>query len=76
MGWSEDEGKVGLIVGLSNDLTAQGLKAGQIIKPLAEIVGGKGGGKPDMAQAGGKDAKMLPVALEKALELGKGLLTR
>ncbi len=75
-GWSEEEGKVGLIVGLTSDLTAKGLKAGEIIKPLAEMVGGRGGGKPDLAQAGGKDAAKLPAALKKAVELGEGLLRR
>ncbi len=69
-GW-EDDGKVPLIVALTHDLVAKGLKAGDLIRPVAEIVGGKGGGKPDLAQAGGKDATKLPAALAKALELAK-----
>jgi alanyl-tRNA synthetase len=68
---SVEEDKVPLIVALSQDLVKKGLKAGDLIKPIAEIVGGKGGGKPDMAQAGGKDAAKLPVALAKAMELAK-----
>jgi alanyl-tRNA synthetase len=70
----DDEGKVPLYVALTADLTAKGLKAGDLIKPLAEIVGGKGGGKPDMAQAGGKDAAKLPAALAKANEIGRAAL--
>ena len=69
-GW-EDDGKVPLLVALTHDLVAKGLKAGDLIKPVAEMVGGKGGGKPDLAQAGGKDATKLPAALAKALELVK-----
>ena len=72
-GW-EDDGKVPLILALTSDLVAKGLKAGDLIKPLAEIVGGKGGGKPDKAEAGGKDASKLPAALAKALELGRAAL--
>ncbi|OWK37533.1 alanine--tRNA ligase [Fimbriiglobus ruber] len=75
-GWAEDDGKAPLIVALTSDLLAKGLKAGDVIKPLAEIVGGKGGGKPDLAQAGGKDASKLPEAMAKALELGRELLTK
>jgi len=70
----DDEGKVSLIVALTTDLVAKGLKAGEIIRPVAEIVGGKGGGKPDMAQAGGKDPAKLLEALRKASELGRAAL--
>jgi alanyl-tRNA synthetase len=73
-GWTEDEGKVPLITALTNDLVNKGLKAGDIVKQVAAIVGGSGGGKPDMAQAGGKDASKLPEALLKAEMLGKELL--
>jgi alanyl-tRNA synthetase len=75
-GWAEEDGKVPLMVALTNDLVAKGLKAGDLIKPVAEIVGGKGGGKPDLAQAGGKDAAKLPAALAKALELGRAALEK
>ncbi len=73
-GWTEDEGKVPLIAALTNDLVKKGLKAGDIVKQVATIIGGSGGGKPDMAQAGGKDATKLPDALKKAIELGRELL--
>ena len=68
-GWIEDDGKVPVVVALSKDLVAKGLKAGELVKPIAAIVGGGGGGKPDIAQAGGKDASQLPAALAKAREL-------
>ncbi len=56
------DGKVSLVVGVSADLTAK-IKAGELVAFLAQQVGGKGGGRPDMAQAGGNDAAQLPVAL-------------
>ena len=68
-GWAEEDGKVPVVVALSKDLTAKGLKAGDLVKPIAAIVGGSGGGKPDIAQAGGKDATQLPAALDKARAL-------
>ncbi|CAH8205708.1 alanine--tRNA ligase [Vibrio aestuarianus] len=55
--------KVGLIAGVTKDLTAK-VKAGELVNMVALQVGGKGGGRPDMAQAGGSDAKALPKALE------------
>ncbi|EOZ5528210.1 alanine--tRNA ligase [Vibrio metschnikovii] len=55
--------KVGLIAGVTNDLTAK-VKAGELVNLVAQQVGGKGGGRPDMAQAGGSDAQALPLALE------------
>lgn len=75
-GWTEDEGKVPLVVALTNDLVKKGLKSGDIVKQVAAIIGGSGGGKPEMAQAGGKDASKLPDALKKAEELGRELLER
>jgi len=66
---SSSEGKPSLLVGLTDDLVKGGLKAGEIIKPLATIIGGGGGGRPNLAQAGGKDAAKLPEALRKAREL-------
>jgi alanyl-tRNA synthetase len=73
-GWTEDEGKVPLIAALTNDLVKKGLKAGDVVKQVAAVVGGSGGGKPDFAQAGGKDASKLPEALAKAEQLGLELL--
>ena len=57
------EGKVSLVVGVSKDLTGK-IKAGELINMVAEQVGGKGGGRPDMAMAGGVDSVALPKALE------------
>lgn len=54
--------KVSMIVGVTNDLTAK-VKAGDLISYVAQQVGGKGGGRPDMAQAGGTDASALPTAM-------------
>jgi alanyl-tRNA synthetase len=62
---------------VTGDLIERGLKAGDIVREVARIVGGGGGGRPDLAQAGGKDAGKLPEALaavpglvEKALTNG------
>ncbi len=54
--------KVSVIVGVTNDLTAK-VKAGDLISYVAQQVGGKGGGRPDMAQAGGNDVNALPAAM-------------
>lgn len=56
------EGKVSLIAGVSKDVTDR-VKAGELIGMVTQQVGGKGGGRPDMAQAGGTDAAALPAAL-------------
>lgn len=56
------DGKVSLISGVSKDVTDR-VKAGELIGMVAQQVGGKGGGRPDMAQAGGTDAAALPAAL-------------
>jgi alanyl-tRNA synthetase len=58
-----DGGKVALIAGVTADLTSR-IKAGELVNFVAQQVGGKGGGRPDMAQAGGTDAAKLPQALE------------
>ncbi|MTC61551.1 alanine--tRNA ligase [Providencia rustigianii] len=54
--------KVSIIVGVTNDLTAK-IKAGDLVSYVAQQVGGKGGGRPDMAMAGGSDVKALPTAM-------------
>jgi alanyl-tRNA synthetase len=59
---STEGGKVTLIAGVTSDLTAR-IKAGDLVNHVATQVGGKGGGRPDMAQAGGTDAAALPAAL-------------
>ncbi len=61
------DGKVSLVAGLSPDLVKQGLHAGNWLKEVAPIVGGGGGGRPDLAQAGGKLPEKVPAALEHAL---------
>ena len=58
-----NDGKVSLIAGVTDDLTAK-VKAGDLVNYVAQQVGGKGGGRADMAQAGGTDAAKLPGALE------------
>ncbi|RTL58056.1 MAG: alanine--tRNA ligase [Rhodocyclaceae bacterium] len=59
---SVNDGKVSLIAGVTADLTGK-VKAGELVNFVAQQVGGKGGGRPDMAQAGGTDAAALPAAL-------------
>jgi alanyl-tRNA synthetase len=58
------DGKVQLVAGLSKDLIERGLHAGNWLKEVAPIVGGGGGGRSDMAQAGGKAPEKIPEALE------------
>jgi alanyl-tRNA synthetase len=58
-----NDGKVSLIAGVTADLTGK-LKAGELVNYVAQQVGGKGGGRPDMAQAGGTDPAGLPSALQ------------
>jgi alanyl-tRNA synthetase len=61
------DGKVNLAAGLTPDLIALGLNAGQWLKDVAPLVGGGGGGRPDLAQAGGKLPDQIPAALERAV---------
>jgi len=70
---SASEGSVSLIVAVTKDLTAR-VQAGKVIGPLAQRVGGKGGGRPDMAEAGGKDPSALDAALADAYQLVDGLI--
>jgi alanyl-tRNA synthetase len=62
---SATNGNVALIVGVTKDLTSR-IQAGKVIAPVAQKVGGKGGGRPDLAEAGGKDAASLDSALHEA----------
>jgi alanyl-tRNA synthetase len=62
------EGKVQLVAGLSQDMVERGLHAGNWLKQVAPVVGGGGGGRPDLAQAGGKYPEKIPDALQHALE--------
>ncbi|HEU5397861.1 MAG TPA: alanine--tRNA ligase [Gammaproteobacteria bacterium] len=68
-----NEGKVSLIAGVTQDLTAK-VKAGELVNMVAQQVGGKGGGRPDMAQAGGTDPSKLDAALKSVPEWVKGKL--
>lgn len=76
LGWKNEDGTAGLAAGVSEDLVKKGIKSNDVIKPVAEIIGGKGGGPPHLATAGGKDSGKLSDALARALELGTGLLSR
>ena len=71
---STTEGKVSLVAMASKDTIEKGIHCGKIIKEIAKITGGDGGGRPDMAQAGGKNPKRLDEAIKKVIELVKDLL--
>jgi alanyl-tRNA synthetase len=62
-----DDGKVQLVAGVTKDLIDKGIHAGNWLKAVAPTVGGGGGGRPDMAQAGGKVPEKIPDAIEQAL---------
>ena len=70
---SASNGNVALIVGVTKDLTSR-VQAGKVIGRVAQKVGGKGGGRPDLAEAGGKDASALDAALDGAYGVVEGLL--
>ncbi|MBZ5665749.1 MAG: alanine--tRNA ligase [Acidobacteriia bacterium] len=70
---SASNGNVSLIVGVTKDLTSR-IQAGKVIGPVAQRVGGKGGGRPDLAEAGGKDAGALDEALGEAYSVVESLL--
>ncbi|MFA5701751.1 MAG: DHHA1 domain-containing protein, partial [Desulfuromonas sp.] len=65
--------KVALLVAVSTDLHGR-IKAGEIIKPLAEMIGGRGGGRPDLAQAGGSEVSSIDAMLEQAPTLIEQIL--
>ena len=64
---SPGPGKVMMIAGLSRDLVDRGIKAGDWVKAVAPVVGGNGGGKPDLAQAGGKNPEKIEHAIKEAV---------
>ena len=70
---SASNGNVALIVGVTKDLTSR-VQAGKVVGAVAQKVGGKGGGRPDLAEAGGKDAGALDAALDGAYGVVEGLL--
>ena len=64
---AEVDNKVSILVVVSDNLTSK-YQAGKIVNQVAAVVGGKGGGRADMAQAGGKDLAKIDLALQKARE--------
>jgi alanyl-tRNA synthetase len=74
-GWADD-GKVQLIAAVTDDLVKKGIKAGNLVGEAAKVVGGRGGGRPTMAQAGGKEPTKLPEALQLARKLASEQLAR
>ncbi len=73
LGSADSEGKVALVVGATKDVSAR-VPAGKLVGAVAKLVGGSGGGRPDLAEAGGKDAAALPAALAAAPRLVAELL--
>ncbi|MBV9088175.1 MAG: alanine--tRNA ligase, partial [Acidobacteriaceae bacterium] len=71
---SADDGKVALIVGVTKDLTSR-VQAGKIISPVAQKVGGSGGGRPDMAEAGGKNPEALDSALAEVYTIVRSMIS-
>ena len=68
---ADNGGKVNLMVMASDTAVKKGAHAGNIIREAAKIVGGGGGGRPNMAQAGGKDASRIDAALSRAMDILK-----
>ncbi|NTW72731.1 MAG: alanine--tRNA ligase [Eubacteriaceae bacterium] len=66
---SDKDGKVNIIAMGTKDVVAKGFHAGNLVREAAKIAGGGGGGRPDMAQAGGKDPSKIDAAIEKAIEV-------
>ncbi len=72
LGGETSDGKAIILVAATKDLVEKGFKAGDAVRVMAAELGGKGGGKPDMAQAGGSDASKLPQAFDKLVAMVKG----
>ena len=68
-----EDSTVSIVAGVTKDLTAK-VHAGKLAGAVAQAVGGKGGGRPDMAEAGGKDVAALPAALEQVYSSVEGML--
>lgn len=66
---AEADGKAVLLVIVTADLVSKGIKAGDLVRGMAQVVGGRGGGRPELAQAGGPDPTKIDEALEKLYEL-------
>jgi alanyl-tRNA synthetase len=72
-GWADD-GKVQFLAAVTEDLVKKGVHAGKIVDAMAKVAGGRGGGKPTLAQGGGKDPAKLSQALQLARELTENML--
>jgi alanyl-tRNA synthetase len=70
-----EDGRVGLIAAVTDDLVKKGLHAGKLVGQVAKVVGGGGGGRPTMAQAGGKEPAKLAEALQLAAKLSREQLS-
>jgi len=75
-GWVDNHGKVALLAAVTSDLVQKGIQANALIKELAAVLGGGGGGKPDFAQAGGKWPEKLPETLQLAEQWVRNRLIR
>ncbi len=73
LGSAQEDGKLALVAGVTKDLTAK-VQAGKIVGAVAKLVGGSGGGRADLAEAGGKDLAQLDAALGRVPELVKAML--
>lgn len=69
------EGRPAFLAAVTPDLVARGVHAGNLVRDIAKVAGGGGGGKPDLAQAGAKDASRLDAAIQEAARLGKAALS-
>ena len=72
LGGETGDGKALIVVAATKDLVEKGFKAGDAVRVMAAELGGKGGGKPDLAQAGGTDASKLPQAFDKLVAMVRG----
>ena len=72
---AEIDGKVALLAACTKDVIGKGCKAGDCVREAAKVVGGGGGGRPDLAEAGGKNADKIPDALTKGAEVFRAALS-
>ena len=68
---SEYDGKPMIVAAVTDDLTRRGIMANEIVRVVAQVIGGSGGGRPTLAQAGGKDAGKLSEALDRVIPMVK-----
>lgn len=72
---SRNADSASVVITCSSELVSKGIHCGNLVKAACEILGGKGGGKPDMAQGGGKEKQNLESAISSAIRLAKQTLT-